>query len=214
MKALYTIFRGFSLLMVSFLTALLIISLPMLNPVAKDEKKAETKSPGDIVVHVVWPEGNFDVDMWLDGPGEPVPVGYSNKAGILWNLLRDDLGNLPDATPLNYENAYTRGIVPGDYTVNVQCFGCEMATFPFTADVSVSVRKPDSNGTKGGLENIATSKVLFRKAGEEKTAVRFVVKDDKSIDMDSINNIYTKLVGNKPPSASFSIPYYYDQRTP
>src|SRR3546814_3333786 len=103
------LFRDALFIMVLIQYILIVLMLPHLNPPAS-AKQADP--PGNLIVHVSWPEGDADVDLWLDGPAEPVPVGYSNKGGVLWNLLRDDLGTKPDATPLNYENAFTRGVVP------------------------------------------------------------------------------------------------------
>src|SRR3546814_21118968 len=122
------------------LSDLIVLILPHLNPPASAKQAG---APGNLIVHVSWPEGDADVDLWLDGPAEPVPVGYSNKGGVLWNLLRDDLGTKPDATPLNYENAFTRGVVPGEYTINVHCFRCP--TTPVQVDVEISL-KPDEIG--------------------------------------------------------------------
>jgi hypothetical protein len=48
------------------------------------------------------------VDLWVQAPGD-IPVGYSNKGGLIMNLLRDDLGT-NDPTPLLYENQYSHGV--------------------------------------------------------------------------------------------------------
>ena len=39
-------------------------------------------------------------DLWVQAPGD-VPVGYSNKSGGVFNLLRDDLGKAKDMTDGN-----------------------------------------------------------------------------------------------------------------
>lgn len=188
----YLLFRGYALIVISMFTILVTVMIANLNPKSEESSKEKIKPPGDIIVHIVWPNGDTDVDLWVYGPGEPSPVGYANKAGILWNLLRDDRGNVPDATPINYEDAFTRGVVPGEYIVNVQCFRCARAQFPMTVDVAVSKRN-----AQGDLAGVVTSKVVLTKDGEEKTAVRFIIMDNKDVDRDSINNIYKKLVGNR-----------------
>lgn len=207
MKSTYVLFRGYSLLIISMFTILVTVMIANLNPKSEENKK-ETQAPGDIVVHIVWPNGDIDVDLWLDGPGEPVPVGYSNKGGVLWNLLRDDLGNLPDATPINYEDAFTRGIVPGEYTINVQCFRCNQAALPMTIDVGVSIRDR-TPGLTGQLKGLVETKVIIKADGQEKTAVRFIVGPDGTVDKASINNVYKKLRGDKTPPANYSIPPYF-----
>ena len=207
MKNVYLLFRSYSLIVTSLFVVLVTVMVANLNPKATDQKVLETKAPGDIVAHIVWPNGDIDVDLWLSGPDEPVPVGYSNKGGVLWNLLRDDLGNKPDATPINYEDAFTRGVVPGEYVVNLQCWRCDKATFPMTVDVAVSMRNRSGDQP---LENFVVSKVLIKEDGQEKTAVRFIVKPDLTVDMDSINNTYKPLRGSKKPSGGLTFPYYLD----
>ena len=44
---------------------------------------------------------------------DDIPVGYSNKGGLFFNLLRDDLGIYKDNSPVNYEVSYSRGISKG-----------------------------------------------------------------------------------------------------
>lgn len=193
MKNTYLLFRTYSLIVVSMFAILVTVMIANLNPKA-DSGKAETKAAGDIIVHIVWPNGDTDVDMWMFGPGEPSPVGYSNKAGIIWNLLRDDRGVLPDATPINYEDGFTRGIVPGEYIVNVQCFRCALAQFPMTVDMAVSKRNRHSNDS---IENIVVTKIVLKADGQEKTGVRFIVNENGDVDVKSVNNVYKKLVGNK-----------------
>lgn len=207
MKNVYLLFRSYSLIVISLFVVLVTVMVANLNPKATDQKVLETKAPGDIVAHIVWPNGDIDVDLWLSGPDEPVPVGYSNKGGVLWNLLRDDLGNKPDATPINYEDAFTRGIVPGEYVVNIQCWRCHLATFPMTVDVAVSMRNRSGDQP---LENFVVSKVLIKQDGQEKTAVRFIVKEDRTVAMDSINNTYKPLRGSNKPSGGLTFPYYLD----
>ena len=193
MKSTYLLFRAYSLIVVAMFAILVAIMISNLNPKA-DSGKGEAKAPGDIIAHIVWPNGDTDVDLWMMGPEEPAPVGYSNKAGILWNLLRDDRGQLPDATPINYEDAFTRGIVPGEYIINVQCFRCANGVFPMTIDMGISKRNRHSNDS---IENIVVTKIVIKADGQEKTGVRFIVKEDGTVDADSINNVYRRLVGNK-----------------
>lgn len=208
MKNVYLLFRAYSLIVVSLLIILVVVMIANLNPKVSSEKTAEVRSPGELAVHVIWPNGDIDVDLWVTGPDEPAPVGYSNKGGLLWNLLRDDLGNIPDALPVNFEDAFTRGLVPGEYVINVQCFRCDEATFPMNVDVAVSLRTPGTGSS--GFSNFVITKVIFKADGQEKTAVRFTIKDDKTVDMTTINNVYKKLRGPAPPKDLHNGPSYYD----
>jgi hypothetical protein len=193
-KSGFLAFRGYFVVIVTILVAITVVMMANQNPKATKEDPKETQAPGDLVAHIVWPNGDTDVDLWLDGPGELAPVGYSNKGGLLWNLLRDDLGSTPDATPINYEDAFTRGILPGEYTINVQCFECSAAEFPMEVAVAVSKRSRIGNQD---LSNIINTKVILRADGQEKTAVRFTLNDDLSLDTSSVNNVYREIRGQK-----------------
>jgi len=113
----HTLFRDAISLLALLMTLLVILTLPLINPPANE---GQAKPPGSMAVHIFWPEGDNDIDLWVVGPMEPTPVGYSNKGGIMWNLLRDDLGRTADATKMNFENAYTRGLLAGEYIINIE----------------------------------------------------------------------------------------------
>lgn len=207
MRNVYLLFRSYSLIVISLMTVLVTVMISNLNPKASTDKVHDMQAPGDIVTHVVWPNGDIDLDLWVSGPGEPAPVGYSNKGGVLWNLLRDDLGDRPDATPINYEDAFTRGIVPGEYIINVQCYRCHLAKFPMIADVAVSLRNRTQNQP---LETFVVTKVIIKADGQEKTAVRFLIGEDGKVIQDLINNQYKLLRGSKAPSGNTTLPYIYN----
>jgi len=186
------------LLMMGF-AAMVFMMLPHLNPPAKDDA---AKPPGNVIAAVEWPPGNTDIDLWVMGPGEIVPVGYSNKSGLLWNLLRDDLGTSPDATPSNYENAYTRGVIPGEYVVNVHCYRCPI--LPQKVDVEISIQMVEDEGRppsmqKSSMKIIATTAVTLRQNGEELTALRFELTKGGALVPGSMNHVYRSLRAMKAP---------------
>lgn len=179
-----TLYRdAITLVLIGFI-AMVIWMLPFLNPPADDGK---TEPPGNLMATISWPEGNVDVDLWVDGPTEPVPVGYSNKSGVLWNLLRDDLGTVPDYSPLNFENAYTRGMPPGDYRINVQCYRCP------DAPVEVFLEVTHNNNGTGKMEPIGTSTISLNVNYEEKTGLAFTIGSDGKVDPESLNNVFQPL---------------------
>ncbi len=178
-----TVFRDFVLLMMLSFVAMVVWMLPHLNPPALD---ADTEPPGNLIVSITWPEGNTDVDLWVMGPGEVRPVGYSNSSGLLWNLLRDDLGTSPDVTPLNYENAYTRGVIPGEYVVNVHCYRCPVLPVPVV--VEVSMKADNARPTV-----IAHTRVVLGMAGEEQTALRFRLTREGELVPGSLNHVFKPL---------------------
>lgn len=179
------VFRDFLFLTLLGFLAMVIWMLPLINPPAQS---SDAVPPGNVVVAITWPEGDTDIDLWVTGPGEITPVGYSNKGGVLFNLLRDDLGRLPDATPLNYENAYSRGVVAGEYIVNIHCFRCPV--LPQKVDVEISV---NDGRSRKAMKPVATTSVELRSHGQEKTALRFRLDDKGRVEPASMNNVFRPL---------------------
>ncbi|HUE45663.1 MAG TPA: hypothetical protein VMO81_05350 [Aestuariivirgaceae bacterium] len=179
------VFRDFSLLMVLGFVAMVVWLLPHINPPASS---SDAEPPGNVIVAITWPAGDTDIDLWITGPGELKPVGYSNKGGVLFNLLRDDLGDRPDATPLNYENAYSRGVVAGEYIVNVHCYRCPIV--PQTVHVEVSINDGQS---RKGTKPVATTSLNLTSNGQEKTALRFKLNASGKIETNSLNAVFRPL---------------------
>jgi hypothetical protein len=157
----------------------------------KQESEANAKPPGNLNAVIVWPVGNSDVDLWVLGPGEPRAIGYSRKSGKLWDLLRDDLGLVPDATGANFETSYTRGVVHGEYTINTHCYRCP--TLPITVQVEVSI-----NRDNGSNVVLVTTSVTLTEQGQEKTAIRFYLEKDGTIRPGSMHAVSKPLRSAKP----------------
>lgn len=141
---------------------LIIALLAQINP----PTDPQIKPAGNLVASAAWPSGAIDVDLWLGAPGDS-GVGFSRKSGKVWSLLRDDLGTSNDATDLNYETAFTRGLPDGEYSVNVRCYGCA-GKVPVPVDVEV---------------RLATGELIWRGVvdlvadKQERTAVRWLMRD-------------------------------------
>ncbi|WP_221105902.1 hypothetical protein [Rhizobium lentis] len=154
-----TLIQDVLLAMLLGVAAVIMFILPSVNPAAKDDP---AQLPGNLVASIAWPAGPIDVDLWVQ-QGDDLAVGYSNKSGRVWSLLRDDLGTANDDTPLNYESAFTRGLPDGEYAINVRCFGCAGHV---PVPVSVEVRLAE-----GGVVWRGTVDLLKDK--QERTAIRF-----------------------------------------
>lgn len=187
MKSVRRIFQDMLFLMVMGFAAFTVWMIPHLNDPSQLD---DAEPPGNVIAAITWPVGNIDVDLWVDGPGEAAPVGYSNRNGLLWNLLRDDLGDAPDATSLNYENAYTRGVLEGEYIINVHCYRCA-GYLPFDIEVEISI-KPDGTG-KTPMRVLAATVVRMEKDHDQQTAVRFKLTKDGKIKPGTLNHIFEQL---------------------
>lgn len=163
-----TVFRDVIMLALAGFVAMVMLLLPHIHPPG-DAAEETTDPPGNVIVEMRWPdELDSDVDLWVEAPGDR-PVGYSNKGGMLFNLLRDDLGQRADATGMNYEVSYSRGIVPGEYTVNVHLYRNAARTYPIPVTVVTSVKK----NAKESARQLLASRIELSREGQELTVFRF-----------------------------------------
>ena len=154
----------------------------------KQEDVSGAAPPGSVIVDIHWNDKiDADVDLWVQAPGD-VPVGYSNKSGIIFNLLRDDLGHSGDPLSMNYEIAYGRGLWPGEYTVNAHLYRSTDGQFPIPVLAKVSVRGP-----AGEVTNILRSTVELTYVGQETTIFRFQLDDKGRLQQGGVNRIHKEL---------------------
>ena len=106
------VFRDLIMLTLSGFVTVAVLLLPHIGESQGAKAATETaQPPGNVMVEARWPRrrGQPTSICGCRRPGD-VPVGYSNKGGAIFNLLRDDLGQRADATGINYEVSYARGI--------------------------------------------------------------------------------------------------------
>lgn len=181
-----TVFRDVILQALSGFVAVVLILLPHLHPPVEAK---EAPPPGNVVIEINWPSNiDADVDLWVEAPGDR-PVGYSNKGGRVFNLLRDDLGQFRDLTDVNYEVAYSRGVVEGEYTINLHLYRNKSAVVPVPVTVVASAKR--SNGAN--LKRLTSAKVELGYTGEEVTVVRFALNKDGEIVPGSMHELFKPL---------------------
>ncbi|MGH6898430.1 MAG: hypothetical protein ACREJ5_18070 [Geminicoccaceae bacterium] len=183
-----TVFRDVIMLALAGFVAMVLLLLPHLNPPGEAAKE-NTQPPGNVIVEVRWPdELDSDVDLWVEAPGD-IPVGYSNKGGVIFNLLRDDLGKRADATGMNYEVSYSRGIPAGEYTVNVHLYRNTAGVLPVPVTVVTSVKK----SSKESARQLLASNIELVREGEELTVYRFRLSEDGDLVPGSVHSLQRKL---------------------
>jgi hypothetical protein len=183
-----TVFRDVVMLALVGFVALVVMLLPHLNPPGA-KTADDTTPPGNVIVEVRWPdEIDADVDLWVQAPGD-VPVGYSNKGGAVFNLLRDDLGKRVDVTGLNYETSYSRGIQSGEYTVNLHLYRNPSKTYPVPVTVVTSVKRSADQTAR----QLLASKVMLAREGEETTVYRFRLSDAGALVAGSVHSLHKPL---------------------
>jgi hypothetical protein len=180
-----TVFRDVITLALCGFVAVVILLLPHLNPKQEAQAAVASTVPGNVMVEARWAdELDSDIDLWVQAPGD-VPVGYSNKSGVIFNLLRDDLGRNADPTQLNYEVSYSRGVPPGEYAINLHMYRNKSKVSPVKVTVVTSVKKPNSESAK----QILTSSVDLMVENQETTVYRFKLTDAGELVPGSVNSL-------------------------
>lgn len=169
---------------------LFFVAIIFLNP---EKKHATIDLEAEYVITVTWADNSpDDIDTWIEDPAGGVTWFRNRNAGLV-HLDRDDRGMLNDtiefdgrkiANPLNQEVVAIRGVVPGEFTVNVHYYETETNT-----PVKVSVRVAKVNPV---YQIVFYDTIELDRKGIEKTAVRFTVASDGSI-IDT-NRLEKKLV--------------------
>lgn len=152
---------------------LFIMSLFMINPIIKKTDDSDVTSPGSLMVEIFWDDTqDVDVDLWVKAPNDN-PVGFNNKSGRIFNLLRDDMGNFEDGSNRNFETAFARSTPEGEYIVNVHLFQAHKSKPPVNITVIVSLK--DNRYPNAPMKQLFTSTVTLTHAGHELTAIRFFI---------------------------------------
>src|SRR6195256_1497381 len=114
------LFKGLEVVAFLFFLALL-----AMNPEAK-QGKIDTKA--EFIITMTWPDNHpDDIDLYVEDPLGNIAWYHAREAGFMV-LDRDDRGGANDfilvagkkrASPIRQETVSIRGIVAGEYTVNV-----------------------------------------------------------------------------------------------
>lgn len=171
-------------------TFLFLVAIMFMNPEAKSgiiDPKAE------YILTITWEDNNpDDIDVWVEDPDGRLVWFRNPEAGLL-HLDRDDRGLLNDTliingeevqNPLNQEVITIRGVVKGEYVVNLHYYASETGN-----PVDVNLRLVKVNPA---LEVIYYDAVNLEKVGDEKTALRFRINIDGKIS--NINFLPKQLV--------------------
>lgn len=171
-------------------TFLFLVAIMFMNPEAKSgiiDPKAE------YIITVTWEDNSpDDIDTWVEDPDGRVIWFRNSEAGLL-HLDRDDRGLINDTieingkqmeNPLNQEVVTIRGVVKGEYVVNLHYYSSQT-----DKPVDVNVRLVKVNPS---LEVVYYDTVKMEKQGVEKTVLRFNIDRDGGIS--KLNFIPKKLV--------------------
>ncbi len=160
-------------------TFLFLVAIMFMNP---DAKSGIIDPKAEYILTITWEDNSpDDIDTWVEDPEGQV-IWFRAPAQGLLHLDRDDRGLLNDTisingdtvqNPLNQEVVTIRGVVKGEYVVNLHYYASETQK---AVDVNVRLVKVNP-----ALEVIYYGTVNMEKAGDEKTVLRFKIGGDGKI---------------------------------
>ena len=186
-------------------TFLFLVSVMFMNPKA-DKGRVNLKA--EYIISVTWPDHLAeDIDLWVRDPLGEI-VSYLNKDAGWLHLDRDDRGEINDTItvngktqiyPINQEVVTIRGIIAGEYVVNLYYYEQTEAN-PVEALVKVEKVNPT-------LQTVFVRKVLMQSQDDERTVVRFELNDEGQIaDMNHLPVVLTPYALD-PETTTWTLPY-------
>jgi hypothetical protein len=167
-------FDPFSVMLFKALQVVAFLFFLALLAISPDAKEGKIDSKAEFIITMDWPDSHpDDLDLFVQDPIGNIAWYRHREAGFL-TLDRDDRGGANDfivvngrkiPSPIREEIVTVRGIVPGEYTVNISHFQATTRQ-PVPATVKVQKLNPTA-------QVIFDDKVMVDHTGDEKTAVRF-----------------------------------------
>jgi hypothetical protein len=163
-------------------TALFIIAYVQIRPEVEEEETPKIEFEGKYVVVMQWPDGSEDdVDLYVMDPSGNIAFFQNRDAGLM-HLDHDDLGARSDTVRTaqgsykvvkNEERVIIRGIVPGEYTVNVHMYS---KRDPGETPVTIGLFR-----LRGVDAEVVSKQRVLPARGAEATAFRFTLKEDETV---------------------------------
>jgi hypothetical protein len=180
-------FDPFSVMLFKALQVVAFLFFLAVLAMAPKASEGKVDSKAEFIVTMDWPDNSpDDVDLMVQDPAEEIAWYRHKEAGFL-TLDRDDRGGVHDtilisgrraSTPIREEVLTIRGIVAGEYVVNVSQY---VAASHKPVPVNVRVQKLNPVARV-----IWEGQVKVDHRGDEKTAVRFSL--DAKGDVTDINH--------------------------
>jgi hypothetical protein len=188
-----TSFQDLMFNMILGLTCFFLISVLLINP--KKKKETSAKPHAEFIITITWEKGSDDdVDSYLQDPAGNILFFNAREVGIM-HLDRDDLGQRNDVIQLpngetvliedNREIITLRGIVPGEYVLNVHMYS---KSDQKPVDVTITIDKINPYSA------VLSKTVQLKSNGQEETVCRFTL--DPSGTVSDISYLPKRLTQN------------------
>ncbi len=167
-------FDPFSVMLFKALQVIAFLFFIALLSISPDAKDGKVNSKAEFLITMDWPDNHpDDLDLFVQDPIGNIAWYRHREAGFL-TLDRDDRGGANDfiiingrklPSPIREEIVTVRGVVAGEYTVNISHF---QATTGQPVEATVKVQKLNPTA-----QVVFDDKVMVDHTGDEKTALRF-----------------------------------------
>lgn len=175
-------FDPFSVMLFKALQVVSFLFFLALLAMAPKASEGKVDSKAEFIITMDWPDSHSDdLDLMVENPGGEIAWYRHKEAGFL-TLDRDDRGGIHDtilingrrvSTPIREEVVTVRGVVAGEYTVNITHY-VATTNKPVPANVRVQKLNPVARVIWEG-------QVMVDHKGDEKTAVRFTLDDKGAV---------------------------------
>lgn len=178
--------KHISIAYIDLLTCLFAVFLSLFVVMNDEVAKGNITDPAEFIIEMTWPDNSYsDIDLVVADPLGNI-VFYSKKDIGLMTLDRDNLGTNNTARTVNgivtvaqrREVVTIRGIIPGQYTVNMLVY-TKREKDPIQVKFNVTKLNPFKTVSEGTL--IASA------SGEEQTFINFNIdKNGKVLTTDNV----------------------------
>jgi len=175
-------FDPFSVMLFKALQVVAFLFFIALLAISPDSKDGKVDPKAEFFITMDWPDNHpDDLDLFVQDPAGNIAWYRHREAGFMV-LDRDDRGGANDfivvngkkiPSPIREEIVTIRGIIAGEYTINVSHFHATTG-LPVPATVKVQKLNPTA-------QVIFDDKVFVDHTGDEKTTVRFVLDDQGKV---------------------------------
>lgn len=176
-----------------------LFSITFLLMSKKIEEDRKIRATAEFVISTVWAKGSDnDIDTYVEDPLGNL-VFFKRREEGLMHLDRDDLGRRSDTiktadgqifqVPENREIVTIRGIIPGEYVVNVHLYLARETTASTPVTVQLEKLNPQ-------VVLITKNTIELEKSGDERTAFRFTI--DEKGDVTNTNTLFKELARATP----------------
>jgi hypothetical protein len=175
-------FDPFGVMLFKALQVLAFLFFIALLAIAPDVKEGKIDPKAEFLITMSWPDKHpDDMDLFVQDPLGNL-VWYRHREAGFMVLDRDDRGGANDfimvngrkmLSPIRQETVSIRGIVAGEYTVDIYHFSALTGQ-----PVPVSVRVEKLNPT---VTVVHYDTIELDHGGEERTAVRFTIDDGGNV---------------------------------